>query len=137
MRDLDWSDSTVLAEWAEHECRHLDLVASWEVLVSVYQTLAFQGPENDELRLNEFKMVITELNKFLTRMKTGLAKTKDIEDAVTFLSSHANTADMNGVRNRPSVAYNKLKQRWISQSVMTLLEAAEMQATDEGKRDGD
>jgi hypothetical protein len=133
MQSSDWSESTVLAEWAERECRHLDLIASWETLLTVYEVLGFHGPNNDEQQLTEFKTVITELNKFLTRMRNGLTKTTDIDDAIEFLAGHANTADMNAVKTRASVAYNKLKQRWIAQSV-SVLQAARPD-TEEGERD--
>lgn len=136
MYDSGWSESTILAEWAEHECRHLDLIASWETLLSVYETLGFQGPDSDEMRLTEFKAVITETNKFLTRMKNGLSRTTDINDAIEFLSAHANTSDMNGVRTRPNIAYNKLKQRWITQSVSVLM-AYVVDDIEEGERDAD
>ena len=136
MHDSGWSESTILAEWAERECRHLDLIASWETLLSVYETLGFQGPDSDEVRLTEFKAVITETNKFLTRMKNGLARTTNIDDAIEFLSTHANTSDMNGVRTRPNIAYNKLKQRWISQSISVLM-AYVVDDIEEGERDAD
>lgn len=136
MRDSGWSESAILAEWAERECRHLDLIASWETLLSVYETLGFQGPDSDEMRLTEFKAVITETNKFLTRMKNGLARTTDINDAIEFLSAHANTSDMNGVRTRPNIAYNKLKQRWITQSISVLM-AYVVDDIEEGERDAD
>jgi hypothetical protein len=136
MHDSGWSESTILAEWAERECRHLDLIASWETLLSVYETLGFQGPESDDMRLTEFKTIITEINKFLTRMKNGLSRTTNINDAIEFLSAHANTSDMNGVRTRPNIAYNKLKQRWITQSVSVLM-AYVVDDIEEGERDAD
>ncbi len=136
MHDSGWSESTILAEWAERECRHLDLIASWETLLSVYETLGFQGPESDDMRLTEFKTIITEINKFLTRMKNGLARTTNINDAIEFLSAHANTSDMNGVRTRPNIAYNKLKQRWVTQSVSVLM-AYVVDDIEEGERDAD
>ena len=104
MPSSGWHDTAVLAEWAEAECRHLDLIASWETLLAAYDALGFDGPDNDEQRLSEFKIVITETNKFLTRMRNGLAKTKSIDDAIEFLTGHANTADMNAVKSRASVA---------------------------------
>jgi len=129
------SDSLVLAEWADRECRHLDLIASWETLLAVYEALGFIGPGDDDRRLEEFKTVIGELNKFLTRMKNGLAKTTDIEDAVEFLKGHINTSDMNSVRTRPSIAYNKLKQQWLMQSIRILMESIDMTGVEEGERD--
>lgn len=131
------SESIVLAEWAEKECRHLDLIASWEVLLSVYDMLGFIGPDTDDERLSEFKIVIGETNKFLTRMRKGLTSATDIDSAVEFLHRHVNTADMNAVQTRSAIAYNKLKQRWIGQSISVLLAARPLQGTEEGERDAD
>lgn len=135
MPSSDWSESTVLAAWADREFRHLDLVASWEELMSVYEALGFTGPDNDEMRLAEFKTVIAELNKFLTRMKNGLDKTSSIDAAIEFLGNHMNTADTGSVRGRPSIAYNKLKQRWIRQAIVVLRTAA--RDAEEGEREDD
>lgn len=137
MRDSDWTESVILAEWVEMECEHLDLIASWETLLSVYQTLGFQGPDSDDLRLAEFKTIITEVNKFLTRMRNGLSKVSSAEDAISFLMSHAGTADVNTVRTRPSVAYNKLKQRWILMAVTMLTNAMNTDQAGEGEHDAD
>jgi hypothetical protein len=131
------SESVVLADWADKECRHLDLVASWEVLLSAYDFLGFTDEIADEVRLAEFKTVIGEMNKFLTRMRNGLMKTRDIDDAVAFLTQHANTADMNNVKGRASVAYNKLKQRWIGQSISVLVAARPPAPSEEGERADD
>lgn len=130
MPNSDWSESLVLAEWAERECRHLDLIASWETLLVVYEVLGFRGPEDDLAKLGEFKLVIAELNKFLTRMRNGLAKVNTIEDAAEYLLSHSNTSDMNLVKTRPSIAYNKLKQQWVSQSVAVLLSMVNEQSNE-------
>lgn len=136
MHDSAWYESMILASFTERECRHVDLVASWETLVDVYESLAFLGPDNDDVRLTEFKAIVTEMNKFLTRMRNGLSKTKDVEGAIEFLSGHANTADMNQVRSRPNIAYNKLKQRWIAQSI-SVLRSQMQDIAEEGERDVD
>jgi hypothetical protein len=127
------SESLVLADWADKECRHLDLIASWEILVSAYDYLGFRDELSDELRLSEFKYVIGEMNKFLTRMRNGLMKTKDIDGAIAFLTHHANTADMGNVDGRPSVAYNKLKQRWIGQAISVLAASRPPADAEEGE----
>lgn len=129
------SESIILAEWAEEECRHLDVIASWETLLSVYEALGFDGPTDDIERITEFKIVIAEVNKFLTRMRNGLNKTTSIESAIEFLRNHANTKDATTLSNRPAVAYNKLKQSWIRQSISTLTNALEVVAKQEGERD--
>jgi hypothetical protein len=137
MPNSGWSESAVLAEWADKECRHLDLIASWEILLSAYDVLGFGDEITDEQRLTEFKSVVGELNKFLTRMRNGLMRTKDIDDAIAFLTQHANTADMNNVKGRPSVAYNKLKQRWIGQSISILAATRPQAEAEEGERADD
>jgi hypothetical protein len=137
MPNSGWSESAVLAEWADKECRHLDLIASWEILLSAYDVLGFGDEITDEQRLIEFKSVVGELNKFLTRMRNGLMRTKDIDDAIAFLTQHANTADMNNVKGRPSVAYNKLKQRWIGQSISILAATRPQAEAEEGERADD
>jgi hypothetical protein len=134
MPNSDWSESIVLAEWADEECKHLDLIASWEILISVYDFLGFTDNIADEDRLTEFKSVIGEMNKFLTRMRNGLMKTKDIDNAIAFLVDHANTANMNDVKGRASVAYNKLKQRWIGQQVSILTASRPPAGAEEGER---
>lgn len=139
MPNSDWTESLVLAEWAEKECSHLDLIASWEVLVSVYESLGFLDTLSDEQRLNEFKTVIGETNKFLTRMRNGLSHARTIEDAIAFLDANLDTKDMNAVKTRSSVAYNKLKQRWIGMAIRSLEASQEMvaqrRAAEEGERD--
>jgi hypothetical protein len=137
MPNSDWSESVVLADWADRECRHLDLIASWEILFSTYEALGFKDQITDEVRLTEFKTVIGELNKFLTRMRNGLMKTKDIDGAVAYLTQHANTADMNNVKGRASVAYNKLKQQWIGQSISILVATRPPAEAEEGERADD
>jgi hypothetical protein len=134
----DWTESRILADWAEKECQHVDLIASWETLLAVYDVLGFDGPDNDEIKLAEFKQVVGELNKFLTRMKNGINKSATISDAVEFLMSYSSTTDMTGIRTRSSVAYNKLKQRWIVQSISVLQSAlmdSESYDSEEGERD--
>jgi hypothetical protein len=134
MTSSDYDESLVLAEWAEEECTHLDLIASWEELTGVYDYLHFTGPESDEVRLEEFKFIIGEMNKFLTRMRNGLARTRHIDDAITFLIGHLNTRDMSAVTGRKEIAYNKLKQQWIRRAGVKLTASREAQF-DEGKRD--
>lgn len=130
------SESIVLADWAEEECRHLDLVGSWEILMGVYAELQFIGPDTDEQRLAEFKFIITEINKFLTRMKNGLSSARTIQAAIDYLVGHVNTKDMNAVKGREQIAYNKLKQQWIRRAGIYLTAILEAQ-TDEGEEDDD
>lgn len=131
------SESVILARWAEEECRHLDLIASWEDLMSIYDALRFDGPDSDEQRLDEFKFIIAELNRFLTRMRNGLARTRGIDDAIEFLVRHVNTMDVSAIEGRKQIAYNKMKQQWVRRSIMVLNAAKLDETADEGKEDDD
>ena len=136
MQSSGWSDSILLAEWADQECRHIDLIASWETLLSVYQVLGFSGPDTDDAKLTEFKQIITEMNRFLTRMRSGLVKSQTPDDAIEFLMSHVYATEMGSIKNRQNIAYNKLKQRWIIQSIAALQSMAAL-AVEEGERDAE
>ena len=134
MQSLDWSESVILAEWAEIECRHIDLIASWETLMSVYDALGFIGPDTDDAKLAEFKQIITEMNKFLTRMKNGLSNASTAETAVEYLLSNLYSTEMVKIKNRPGIAYNKLKQQWVMHSIDVLRNMA-VAEVEEGERD--
>lgn len=120
MNEQVWSEKQYLEEWAERETVHLDFVASWETLLDVYKTLAFIDPINDEIRMTEFRWIVGETNKFLTRMHTSLMKAKDIEAAVTYLQKAFNTKEASEVKDRKTLAYSKLKQQWISRAIVQL-----------------
>lgn len=115
-----WSDKDALLAWTERETRHLDLVASWETLCQVYEALCFKDQMSDNMRLDEFKWVIKETNKFLTRVKNGLLKCKDPESAIAFLGTQFNSQEAASINSRQCLAYNKMKQQWIYQSIMQL-----------------
>ena len=134
MPSSDLDESLVLASWASEECTHLDIVGAWDTLLAVYSSLGFEGPSDDIERIAEFKVVIAETNKFLTRMRNGLNKAHSVEDAIEFLTNHANTKDASTLDNRPAVAYNRLKQHWIRQSIASLRNAMEIMEA-EGERD--
>jgi len=121
-RFTDINESVALADIIERSCGHLDLVASWEVLLSVYETLSFVDQITDDIRLSEFREIIHETNKFLTRAKKGLRSTANVDDAIAYLNTQFNTKDSQNVRNRTQLAYNKLKQQWIVQTKYALEE---------------
>jgi hypothetical protein len=120
MPSLAWSEPVILENWIDQETRHLDLVASWETLLNVYEVLSFLDPINDEIRLTEFKDIIAETNKFLSRMRKGMKTIKDLDSAIEFLKKQADTKDVNQIKTRSTLAYNKLRQRWVVQSITQL-----------------
>ena len=106
-----WSEKDLLTAWVEDNCRHLDLIASWDELVYIYDQLHFLDEINDAIRLDEFKAIIIETNKFLTRMKTGLLSCADLSTALEFLKKQADTKDIGTIRTRAQIAYNRERQQ--------------------------
>ena len=129
------NEAAIIEQWVEHETRHLDLVASWETLCSVYDVLRFIDPISDKDRLIEFKWIITEINKFLTRVRNKTATMHSINAVVDFLKKNANSQPQVDIKTRESLALNKLRQQWVMQNIMHLIaieqELIEREDTDE------
>lgn len=116
-----WSEADLIRDWLERETRHLDLIESWEVLCSVYDTLRFSDPIPDDRRLDEFKYIIAETNKFLTRTKNALMGTSTIEECLEYLEDQIGTQKSKDIIKREQIAFGKLKQRWISMNAQELV----------------
>lgn len=110
------TELAIISDFIDRHCVHLDIVDSWETLVDVYETLSFVDKITDDTRLAEFREIIHEMNRFMTRSKKGLQSAESIEAAIDFLNKQFNTKDSANVRTRSQLTYNKLKQRWIRQS---------------------
>lgn len=120
MQNSAWSEKDLLIAWVEDNCRHLDLIASWDELVYIYEQMKFLDVMNDDIRLSEFKEIIQETNKFLTRMQTGLRTCHDFESAIMFLKKYADTRDVGSIRTRAQLSYNRLRQQWVVQAMKVL-----------------
>ena len=112
-------EKDALHDWVEEETRALDVVASWETLCDVYRTLEFNDPLSDAMRMEEFKWIIGEMNKHLSRAKKkllGCADPETMREALTkmFVSTEAK------VSNRMDLTYHKLRQMWVSQMIAKL-----------------
>lgn len=112
-------EKDALHDWVENECRALDVVASWETLCDVYRTLEFNDPLSDAMRMEEFKWIISEMNKHLSRARKKLLTCTDPESmkevlAKMFVSTEAK------VSNRMDLTYHKLRQMWVSQMIAQL-----------------
>lgn len=118
--DLSSVIEDTLHKWIDEQTRPLDVVASWETLCDVYRTLEFTDPLSDTVRLEEFKWIIKEQNKSLTRMRGKLMSCKDIETTKTVLMQSFTPIGKINIDNRRSLAYQKLRQRWIQQMLMML-----------------
>lgn len=108
--DLTKSD---LNDLVEHETRALDVVASWESLCDCYRVLEFSDQITDATRLEEYKWIIKEMNKFLTRIRNKLITCKDAEAMVTVLMESFTPSGKVNIESRKALAFQKLRQRWI------------------------
>ena len=116
-----WMDETsFLKEWTEHNCQQVDLISSWSELVGVYKHLEFIDDINDEQRIKEFKHVIRETNRLLTRVKNTLTTCLTIQDAIDYLGTQFAPSRNSDVTDRQDVAYQALKQRFLRQSIVEL-----------------
>lgn len=108
-----------LHDWVENECRALDVVASWETLCDVYRTLEFNDPLSDAMRMEEFKWIISEINKHLSRARRKLLSCTDPESMIEALTKMFTSTEAK-VSNRMDLTYHKLRQMWVSQMIAKL-----------------
>lgn len=114
-----------LHDWVENECRALDVVASWETLCDVYRTLEFNDPLSDAMRMEEFKWIIGEMNKHLSRARKKLLTCADpisMREVLTNMFTPTETK----VSNRMDLTYHKLRQIWVSQMIAKIDSMMEM-----------
>jgi hypothetical protein len=126
-------EKDALHDWVEDETRALDVVASWETLCDVYRTLEFNDPLSDAMRMEEYKWIIGEMNKHLSRARKKLLSCTDpmsMREALAnmFVSTEAK------VSNRMDLTYHKLRQMWVSRMIAQL--DMMMETTKEEQEDG-
>lgn len=132
---MDSSIKDRLDELVESETRALDVVASWESLCDTYRALEFSDPLSDSVKLEEYKWIIREMNKFLSRMRGKLRTCKDADAMRDFLQGSMTPTGKVNIDGRRSLAYQKLRQRWIVRMLMMLDNLMEETATTmEGER---
>lgn len=113
-------EKNLLHDLVEKETRALDVVASWESLCNTYRVLEFSDPLSDTVRLEEFKWIIKEMNKFLTRIRTKLMTCRTFETTrVALRQSFTPTGKVN-IDGRRALAFQKLRQSWITQMIIQL-----------------
>ena len=112
-------EKNALHDWVENECRALDVVASWETLCDVYHTLEFNDPLSDAMRMEEYKWIIGEMNKHLSRARKKLLPCTDPESMKEVLSKMFVSTEAK-VSNRMDLTYHKLRQMWVSQMIANL-----------------
>lgn len=126
------SRKTELEEWAIEETRSLDLVASWESLCDTYKALAFVDPISDGVRLEEFRWIIREMNKHLTRARKRLLSCKDLDSMMGCLSDMFTPAGDVKITGRRELAYQKLRQSWVRQMMAQVSQMMEQEKMENG-----
>lgn len=126
-------EKDALHDWVELETRSLDVVASWETLCDVYRTLEFCDPLSDSIRMEEFKWIIGEMNKHLSRSRKKLLTCTDPESMKEVLANMFTSTEAK-VSNRMDLTYHKLRQMWVSQMLAKL--DAMMETLREESEDG-
>ena len=129
-------EKNALHDWVENECRALDVVASWETLCDVYRTLEFNDPLSDAMRMEEFKWIIGEMNKHLSRARKKLLACTDPESMKEALTKMYVSTEAK-VSNRMDLTYHKLRQMWVSQMIANLDTMVEMmrEENEDGRTD--
>lgn len=128
----DFDEARWISNWAEAQCRHIDVVASWETLTEVYDQMRFNDPMSDEQRVIEYRWVIGEVNKFLTRQRKVLHSCKNFEAAIEKLQDAMIPEGKVKLDMRQQIVYHKLRQRWLTMAiqVMRSMQIDEMEETD-------
>lgn len=109
-----------LHDWIDAQTVHLDVVASWETLCMTYDELRFIDQIPDATRLDEFKWIIKEMNKFLSRMRTKLMNCKDADAVRKALQDSFTPMGQVNLSDRQSLCYQKLRQSWIRSMLKNL-----------------
>jgi len=112
-------EKNFLHDWVENETHALDVVASWETLCDVYHTLEFNDPLSDAMRMEEFKWIISEMNKHLSRARKKLLSCTDPMSMKEVLSNMFISTEAK-VSNRMDLTYHKLRQMWVKQMIAKL-----------------
>lgn len=121
-------------DWVMRETEHIDVVASWESLCDTYNALQFSDRLSDAERLDEYKWIVQQMNSFLTKIRTKLLTCKDARAMRDLLRATYVPAGKVDLSARRALVYQKLRQRWITSSLMAM---EYMLETEEGKESAD
>lgn len=137
MQRQDLSTSQ-LHDWIDKETLPLDLVASWEVLCDTYDSLRFSDELTDSQRLEEFKWIIHQTNKFLSSIRKKLITVEDHEAALSILRGSIVPKGEQQINERKALVYQTMRQRWILMEIQMIqeMQAKEQQELTKGALDG-
>ena len=78
--------------------------------------------------MTEFGDIVREVNRFLSKMRKKLSTANDIDAAMMLLSESYGVGRNVIINTRQGIAFQKLKQQWIAQSLAELQAAMDMLA---------
>lgn len=122
------SSTNVLQEWINSSTLQLDLVASWEELCDTYDLLRFSDELTDSQRLEEYKWIIHQVNKFLTGIRKKLIEAQSYDQAMKILVDNLVPKGDSNITERRALVYQKMRQRWI---LIAIQQIQEMQSKTE------
>lgn len=132
MSKLDSHTSSILEDWVNDKTRHLDLVAVWDEILWLYDDyFKFRDSLSDVERMKEFKQIVKDTNTYLTKVRGLLLSCSNLYALQEVLLKEMNTPTINN--SRTSIAYLKLKQRWVIGCLSDIREAID----NEGKVDNE
>lgn len=135
---MDSFNKDALHDWVEAETQAIDVVASWESLCDTYRVLEFNDQIADATKLEEFKWIIREMNKHLSRARKMLMSCKDQESMMESLQKMFVPTGGMTLINRKDVAYHKLRQMWITRMMArlaTMTDQEQKEEQEDGSRD--
>jgi len=136
MSEQAFITNDALHDLVERQTAQLDVVASWESLCSTYRSLEFTDDLSDSARLEEFKWIIGQTNKFLTRTRTSLMASESAEGMLKVLEDSQFPSGKVNLTDRKMVAYQKLKQMWVAAMMQQVTEIMRLEKEEQDANGG-
>lgn len=132
------SSTSQLQDWIDASTLPLDLVASWQTLCDTYDVLRFSDELTDVQRLEEYKWIIHQMNKFLSTVRKKLIIIEDHDAAMDFLKNTVIPKGDTNITERKALVYQSLRQQWILTMINKIqeMQITEQQAQMKGVLDG-
>lgn len=116
-------------EWIISETEQLDLITNWEEMLSVYDAMRFHDELTDSEKIEEFKWIITQTNKFMTIIRKSLLNCQDLESMIDYLKERIVPKGDINLQDRKALAFQKLRQRWVLNTIQKMEQMVAMTIT--------
>lgn len=112
-------------------CSIKDFENMWGYIDSYYQSM-FHDVMSDEERISEYKYIVQQLNKYISKRKEELIKLDSFDDMIGKLTVWLGEAEQYG-KNRTEVVYNFIRNGWLREVITNLTVEMKMnEAADDG-----